>query len=87
MTTTPRPPKPKPPQGYYVLHGISMPWRWYPSFMTTGYRIEGDEAVSLCGTKRCKLPNIERNGNIDATIMSLLFGVMFGVILYCIVFI
>lgn len=83
---TPRPPKPVPPQGYYVLHGIPMPWRWYPSFMSEGYRIEGDEAVSLDGRKRCKLPNVERDGNIDAGIMTFLCGAVLGFILYCIIF-
>ncbi len=82
----PRPPKPKPPEGYYVLNGIPMPWRWYPMFMYVGYRIEGGEAVSLCGTKRCKLPNIERNGNIDVGIATFLCGAALGFMLFCIVF-
>ena len=83
---TPRPPKPEPPQGYCILRGVSMPWRWYPTFMYVGYRIEGDEAVSLCGTKRCKLPNIERNGNIDVGIATFLCGATLGFMLFCIVF-
>lgn len=83
---TPPPNKPTPPQGYYVLRGVAVPWRRYPPFMTQGYRIEGDEAVSLCGTKRTKLPDIERNGNIDASIITFMFGLAFGSILFCILF-
>lgn len=62
--------KPTPPEGYYILKGLIVPWRfYYPKWVRTGYRKDGDSIVSLDGKERFKV-DFEKDAVIDAIILT-----------------